>query len=215
MGAASDVPPAGRARQGLRTVITLPIVTALLVCGAVAFAVLRHGACSDATGPLGTFASGGSLPRLCALGAPSKLIGQGRTDALSWRAVVTPPEPPEVYEAAGFGTASPGGAEGCIVVVYGDGHSDVSCGGWDPPTPYAAGQFVWASCGTGPSVCDAAAQGRVAHFAVLTADGSKITLASVSFHGHSFAVGGLPAGHQPVAILAYSSAGQQIGSIKV
>jgi len=55
----------------------------------------------------------------------------------------------------------------------------------------------------------------VAHFAVLTADGSKITLASVSFHGHSFAVGGLPAGHQPVAILAYTSTGQQIGSIKV
>jgi hypothetical protein len=68
---------------------------------------------------------------------------------------------------------------------------------------------------TGSKTHDAAAQGRVAHFAVLMADGSKITLASVSFHGHSFAVGGLPAGHQPVAILAYTSTGQQIGSIKV
>jgi hypothetical protein len=110
-------------------VVGIAAVTVVLLTG-----VGRSPTCAAATDPLGGVKATMPVPRLCVLGAPSKLIGSGRLDGGSWRVVVTPPRPWSAYTAAGF-ELPPGmnmqGPEGsCIVDVAGtvNGSMQYGCG---------------------------------------------------------------------------------------
>jgi hypothetical protein len=144
-----------------RAMTALVAVAALGIAACTVILVTRARrppVCPSAANLLGEVAGGAHEPRLCALGAPSRLIGSGRLDGVRWKVIVTPVRPWSVYEAAGFvfpvGTPlGTSGREGnCVVEATGrpPGSVGYSCQPWEPAG--LAGQFVLQGCDSGTIV---------------------------------------------------------------
>jgi hypothetical protein len=210
----------GRVRRGRRRAMTAVVMVAALGIAAVTVILVtgarRPAACPSATNLLGVVAGGAQQPRLCALGAPSRLIGEGRLDGVSWRVIVTPVRPWSVYEAAGFvfRLGTPVGKGGiCIVEVASRLFGSVAygCQSWEPAG--LAGQFLLAGCGSGPIVlCYAGLERRVDHFVVVPAFGAELPVHSVPFLGVSFAAFAMPKGEQVGVMTAYDVRGRPVAS---
>jgi hypothetical protein len=199
--------------------ILVAAVAAVLTAAGIAVALVAgagpQATCPAAASPLGGFASQPQLPRLCELGAASRLIGSGRVDGVRWRMVATPPRPWPIYNAAGFGLpANMSGRDGsCLVEVVSRpaGYFNDGCMQWSPLGPVNAGHFLASSCDRQVIViCYASLQQHAEHFVLLLARGGRLTLNSVSFHGRSFAAFALPAGQSATSLAAYDSRGRRL-----
>jgi hypothetical protein len=205
-----------RVRRGRWRWVAVLIVTA--VAGtAVAVALVvntrqQPRACPTVTSPLGELAARPQIPRLCDLGAPSKVIGAGRLDGVNWRIVVTPPRPWSVYEAAGFRLPLGSGKGGnCIIEVY-SGSPEFGCGEWQ--TAGLAGKFVTGIWGAGAiGVGCTGLDARAAYFVVVPANGPEVRVHSTRYLGVSFAAFALPgSAGKPAVITAYDAHGRPVAS---
>jgi hypothetical protein len=173
----------------------------------------RHPTCPSATNLLGKVASPQQEPRLCELGAPSRLIGSGRLNGVSWRIVVTPPRPWSAYYAAGFTfpVSMPGRGGNCIVEADSSSSVSYNCGSWEPAG--LAGQFLTTGCSDGTIViCYAGLEKRADHFVVVQAYGSELTVRSVPFLGVSFTAFAMPKGERVGVMTAYDARGRSVAS---
>jgi hypothetical protein len=169
-------------------------------------------ACPAATSPLGGLAARPQTPRLCDLGAPSKVIGSGWLDGVNWRIVVTPPRPWSEYEAAGFSFPLGSGKGGnCVIEVYG-GSPGYGCGPWQ--TAGLAGKFVRAGWNAGKiAVGYAGLDARAAYFVVVPAYGAELRVHAIRYLGLSFAAFAFRgSAGKPAAITAYDAHGRPVAS---
>lgn len=218
----ADISVEGRVRRDRRRMIALVVVAALGIAAVTVILVIRARrppTCPPATNLLGEVAGGAHEPRLCALGAPSRLIGSGRLDGVGWRVIVTPVRPWSAYEAAGFvfPLGTPQGASGregnCVIEVTGRAPGSVgySCQPWEPAGP--AGRFVLTGCDSGIIViCYAGLERRVGHFVVVQAFGAEFPVRSVPFLGVSFAAFAMPKGERVGVMTAYDVRGRPVAS---
>lgn len=215
-----DVSGERRVPRRKRRTVTAVVVMAVVGIAAVTVVLLtgvgHQPTCPAAANPLGAVQTTMSQPRLCVLGAPSQLIGSGRLDSVSWRAVVTPPRPWSAYAAAGF--ELPGNMQGpegsCFVDVAttANGSVQYACEAWDYAG--APGKFLTWSCDDFGTlyICDAGLQGQADHFVVAPPGGGEFTVRSVPFRGDSFVAFAVPAGEQVLVVTAYDSRGRSMDS---
>lgn len=199
----------------------LRLLVAVLAAVTVGAAVLvvasltssRGPSCPAPTDPLGRL-GGPQAPRLCQLGAPSKLIGSGRLDGVSWRIVVTPARPWNAYHAAGFSGPGPIPSNNVSCILEADSVSHAasySCQPWN--IAHLAGKFVTSGCGSGPIVvCYYSLDARASRFVVVQANGPELTARPTYFLGTSFTAFALPAGETVGVISAYDSHGRLLAS---
>jgi hypothetical protein len=197
----------------------LAAVLAAVLAGAAVLVVAsltssRAPSCPAPTDPLGRLGSPQQEPRLCQLGAPSKLIGSGRLDGVSWRIVVTPPRPWSAYRAAGFSGPAPiqGKNVSCIIEVDSSSRgASYGCQQWN--IAHLAGKFVTSGCGSGPIVvCYCSVDARASRFVVVQAYGPELTARPTYFLGTSFTAFAMPAGEAVGLISAYDDHGRLVAS---
>ena len=206
-------------RQGKRRWVVVAIAAAIFAVTAIAAVLVDRSmaTCPSATSPLASFANESQLPRLCELGAQSRLIGSGRVKGVSWRVVVTPPRPWSAYQAAGFSLpANMSGREGsCTVEVVSRprGYFSDSCGQWNPLGPVQNGHFLGGACDRQVIlVCDVSLERHADYFIVVLSDGSKLRLSSVRFRGRFFTAFAVPARRPARSLAAYDSRGRQLAN---